>query len=301
MQCTAAAQSEMEHKRMSDRPTRLADAFEYLETIVGVEGLSLTEGGLLLKQQFLTRDAGWKGQIQQSLALPGSVSNPVAVWTRKAEESCKVRNRANDAPRLGKQCKIADGVDFREVTHRIAELWRTLWETSRRNVHLPCGKAVFALLCGAGSTLAAQTTASRLAQGIESNSAVELQGSLDPRAAARFDIGSIDPATRMSGITMHLSLTSEQKAELDAHSEISVTANSTTTTALTIYTSESDCSSDSSSVTKGRAHRFISRKALAAVPAGSPFSRRIAPVSAVAIADSFCSACEEREAHCGAS
>jgi hypothetical protein len=75
MQCTAAAQSEMEHKRMSDRPTRLADAFEYLETIVGVEGLSLTEGGLLLKQQFLTRDAGWKGQIQQSLALPGSVSN----------------------------------------------------------------------------------------------------------------------------------------------------------------------------------------------------------------------------------
>jgi subtilase family serine protease len=206
----------MEHKRMSDRPTRLTDAFEYLETIVGVEGLSLTEGRLLLKQQFLTHAAGWKRQIRQSPAPPGSVSNPVAVWTRKAEESCKVRNRANAARRLRERPKISDVVDFREATHHIAEIWRTLWETSRKNVHLPCGKAVLALLCGASSALAAQTTTSRLARGIESNSAVELHGSLDPRAAARFDIGSTDPATQMSGITMHFSLTSEQKAALDA-------------------------------------------------------------------------------------
>jgi subtilase family serine protease len=65
--------------------------------------------------------------------------------------------------------------------------------------------------------------------------------------------------------------------------DVSVTANTATTTALTIYTSESDCSSTSSSQRRSGVRFFTPRKNIAAGADKTPFSRRMFPVS-VAIA-----------------
>jgi subtilase family serine protease len=64
----------------------------------------------------------------------------------------------------------------------------------------------------------------------------------------------------------------------DSSGDVSVTANSTTTTSLTIYTSESDCSSSSSSRRKGTVRHFTSRKASAAASTGELPLRGMSPV-----------------------
>jgi subtilase family serine protease len=65
--------------------------------------------------------------------------------------------------------------------------------------------------------------------------------------------------------------------------EVSVTANSTTTASLTIYTSESECNAAISSGTKGTVRYFAGRKAIAADSSRLPFPHRTFPIG-IAIA-----------------
>ena len=65
--------------------------------------------------------------------------------------------------------------------------------------------------------------------------------------------------------------------------EVSVTANSTTTASLTIYTSESECNAAISSGTKGTVRYFAGRKAMAADSSRVPFPHRTFPIG-IAIA-----------------
>lgn len=57
---------------------------------------------------------------------------------------------------------------------------------------------------------------SRVTGEIDSRSLVTLRGSADPHAAAQFDLGPVDPSTRLTGVTIHFKLGPEGKTELDA-------------------------------------------------------------------------------------
>lgn len=70
----------------------------------------------------------------------------------------------------------------------------------------------------------------------------------------------------------------------DNSEDVSVTANNTVSTALTIYTSESSCSSASSNRRSGTVHYFSPRKNFSATSGRSPFSRGAVPVSAATVA-----------------
>lgn len=75
---------------------------------------------------------------------------------------------------------------------------------------------VVALLLAIAPFLAAQEPTSRIAQAINSNATVTLPGSLNPHAAARFEVGRLAPATPLQGVTMFFRPSSTQSAELDA-------------------------------------------------------------------------------------
>jgi subtilase family serine protease len=62
----------------------------------------------------------------------------------------------------------------------------------------------------------AQTALDRVTREIDSQSAVSLAGSVNPRAAATYDIGQENANTKISGVTMYFKPTAAQKAELDA-------------------------------------------------------------------------------------
>jgi subtilase family serine protease len=75
--------------------------------------------------------------------------------------------------------------------------------------------ASFAILLSA-SFAAAQQPANRIAQEIDSSTTTALPGSLSPRIAAARDIGRVDAATPIEGITLWFQPTAAQKAQLDA-------------------------------------------------------------------------------------
>jgi len=71
------------------------------------------------------------------------------------------------------------------------------------------------LLLGCAIVLA-QTAPNRVTQEIDSQSVRSLPGSVNPRAAAKYDIGSVNTGTRISGVTMYFKPSADQKSELDA-------------------------------------------------------------------------------------
>lgn len=74
--------------------------------------------------------------------------------------------------------------------------------------------AAFLAICA--GALAAQPVPGRIAQEINPNSTVSLQGTLSPRIGPQYDTGRLDPATPMVGMTLWLIPTPEQQAELNA-------------------------------------------------------------------------------------
>ena len=73
----------------------------------------------------------------------------------------------------------------------------------------------FAVLLSA-TFATAQQPANRIAQEIDSGTTTALPGSLSPRIAAARDIGRVDAATPIEGITLWFQPTAAQKAQLDA-------------------------------------------------------------------------------------
>ena len=68
----------------------------------------------------------------------------------------------------------------------------------------------------AATFAAAQQPANRIAEAISSGSMAALPGSVNPRVAPQFDIGRLDPATPLSGVTIYFQPTAAQQAQLDA-------------------------------------------------------------------------------------
>jgi len=64
--------------------------------------------------------------------------------------------------------------------------------------------------------LIAQPARNRVVEEIDTHSFTSLRGSVNPHAAASFDVGRTDRGTRITGITMYFKPSAEQKAELDA-------------------------------------------------------------------------------------
>lgn len=91
------------------------------------------------------------------------------------------------------------------------------WSLSRR-----LAGASFALLLSGTIVLlfpsfaTAQQPANRIAQEIDSGSAIALPGSLNPRIAAARDIGRLNSSTPIEGITLWFQPTAAQQADLDA-------------------------------------------------------------------------------------
>ena len=78
----------------------------------------------------------------------------------------------------------------------------------------PLSGVIFAALLTAALVSAQQPN--RVLQEIDSRSAAALPGSVNPRIAAGYDIGRLDPATPLNGVTIYFRPTAEQQAQLDA-------------------------------------------------------------------------------------
>src|SRR5579875_218852 len=74
---------------------------------------------------------------------------------------------------------------------------------------------LFAVLL-ASVPLFAQQPVSRIAETIDPNVPATLRGSVSPRLAHASNLGPLDPATPLTGITLYFQPSPEQKAELDA-------------------------------------------------------------------------------------
>jgi hypothetical protein len=75
--------------------------------------------------------------------------------------------------------------------------------------------AAVALLSIGCAVLPAQVIGDRVTKEIDSRSSVALPGTLNPRAAAQYDTGTVDAGTRLKGITMYFKPSAEQQAELN--------------------------------------------------------------------------------------
>jgi len=64
--------------------------------------------------------------------------------------------------------------------------------------------------------VSAQQASNRLVEEIDSRSTAALPGSVSPRVGAHNDIGRLDPATPLNGVTIYFEPTPEQQAQLDA-------------------------------------------------------------------------------------
>jgi subtilase family serine protease len=84
----------------------------------------------------------------------------------------------------------------------------------RSSLYRPLSGLIFAALLTA--TLASAQQPNRILQEIDARSAAELPGSVNPRIAAVYDFGRLDPATPLNGVTMYFQPTAEQQAQLDA-------------------------------------------------------------------------------------
>jgi subtilase family serine protease len=86
------------------------------------------------------------------------------------------------------------------------------------------GAAVAVFL--SATLVSAQQPANRLFVEIDSRSTAALPGSVNPRVAARYDIGRLDPATPLNGVTIYFQPTADQQAQLDALVEAQQTPGS---------------------------------------------------------------------------
>lgn len=76
--------------------------------------------------------------------------------------------------------------------------------------------SIFAALLLAGAPALCQTPVrSRITQAIRSTAMTELPGSANPRAKAAFNVGTVDPSIRITGMTMYFKPSAAQQAELD--------------------------------------------------------------------------------------
>src|ERR1039457_4258127 len=75
--------------------------------------------------------------------------------------------------------------------------------------------ALIFLLPGCALVLA-QTAPDRVTRDIDSQSVVSLAGSVNPRAAAKYDIGGVNTGTKINGMTLYFKPSADQKSELDA-------------------------------------------------------------------------------------
>jgi hypothetical protein len=64
------------------------------------------------------------------------------------------------------------------------------------------------------AVLPAQVIGDRVTKEIDSRSSVALPGTVNPRATAHYDIGSVEASTHVNGITMYFKPSTEQQAEL---------------------------------------------------------------------------------------
>jgi subtilase family serine protease len=76
------------------------------------------------------------------------------------------------------------------------------------------GLSIVAFL--SASFAAAQQPANRIFGEIDSRSTAVLPGSVNPRIAPQYDVGRLDPATPLGGVTMAFQPTADQQAQLDA-------------------------------------------------------------------------------------
>jgi subtilase family serine protease len=84
----------------------------------------------------------------------------------------------------------------------------------RSSFHRPLSGMIFAALLT--TTLASAQQSNRILQEIDAGSAAALPGSVNPRIAAGYDIGRLDPAAPLNGVTIYFQPTAEQQAQLDA-------------------------------------------------------------------------------------
>ncbi|HEX4310766.1 MAG TPA: S53 family peptidase [Acidobacteriaceae bacterium] len=76
------------------------------------------------------------------------------------------------------------------------------------------------------ATLASAQQSNRIPEEIDAGSAAALPGSVNPRIGDGLDMGRIEPATPMVGVTMYFQPTADQKAQLDALVEAQQTPGS---------------------------------------------------------------------------
>ncbi|MFY9745416.1 MAG: hypothetical protein WAK25_03955, partial [Acidobacteriaceae bacterium] len=84
----------------------------------------------------------------------------------------------------------------------------------RLSLHRPLSGVIFAALLAA--TFASAQQPNRILQEIDSGSAAALPGSVNPRIAAGSDIGRLDSATPLNGVTIYFQPTAEQQTQLDS-------------------------------------------------------------------------------------
>lgn len=75
-------------------------------------------------------------------------------------------------------------------------------------------KAIFAFSFLTASAFA-QTTTGRLPKTIEGYNAVQIQGTVSPRAATKYDTGRVNAGTRLDGVTMYFKPTVAQQTDLN--------------------------------------------------------------------------------------
>lgn len=77
-------------------------------------------------------------------------------------------------------------------------------------------RPLFAVLLVSVPLIAQQQSVGRIAEAIDPNSLATLHNSVSPRLAHATNLGPLDPATAMNGITLYFQPSATQKAELDA-------------------------------------------------------------------------------------
>jgi subtilase family serine protease len=79
-----------------------------------------------------------------------------------------------------------------------------------------CRLAGIAVAAFLSSTLVSAQQPNRILQEIDTSSSAALPGSVNPRIAAGYDMGRIEPATPINGVTLYFQPTADQQAQLDA-------------------------------------------------------------------------------------
>jgi subtilase family serine protease len=86
----------------------------------------------------------------------------------------------------------------------------------RRRMIPPLATVALIFLLPGCALVLAQTAPDRVTRDIDSQSVVSLAGSVNPRAAAKYDIGGVNTGTKINGMTLYFKPSADQKSELDA-------------------------------------------------------------------------------------